>query len=102
LDGVVDLVFTEIALPSERAEWKDCHAAASDLGSRSSPAPPLGDQPDAVADQTRQLAGEYPYLVEMITEHAMKPDYDYAEEFEFGLHLILDGLERLFRLSEGD
>jgi hypothetical protein len=25
----------------------------------------------------------------------MKPGYDYANEFEFGLDLILDGLERL-------
>ncbi len=24
----------------------------------------------------------------------MKPGYDYSEEFEFGLDLILDGLER--------
>jgi hypothetical protein len=31
----------------------------------------------------------------MIIEHAVKPGYDYAEEFEFGLDLILDGLERL-------
>jgi hypothetical protein len=31
----------------------------------------------------------------MIIEHALKPGYDYAEEFEFGLGLILDGLERL-------
>jgi hypothetical protein len=31
----------------------------------------------------------------MITQHAMRPGYDYAEEFEFGLDLILDGLERL-------
>jgi hypothetical protein len=31
----------------------------------------------------------------MLTEHAMKPGYDYADEFEFGLDLILDGLERL-------
>ena len=43
----------------------------------------------------RQLAGHYPHLAEMITEHAMKPGYDYANEFEFGLDLILDGLERL-------
>lgn len=42
----------------------------------------------------RQLAGDYPHLAEM-TEHAMKPGYDYAEEFEFGLDLILDGLARL-------
>jgi Tetracyclin repressor-like, C-terminal domain len=40
-------------------------------------------------------ADDYPYLAEMITEHAMKPGYDYADEFEFGLDLILAGLERL-------
>jgi hypothetical protein len=37
---------------------------------------------------------EYPNLVEFITEHAMKPGYDHGDEFEFGLDLILDGLER--------
>jgi hypothetical protein len=46
-------------------------------------------------DMLRQLAGEYPHLAEMITDHAMKPGYDYSDEFEFGLDLILDGLERL-------
>jgi hypothetical protein len=43
----------------------------------------------------RQLAGQYPHLAEMIAEHALKPGYDYSEEFEFGLDLILDGLESL-------
>ena len=43
----------------------------------------------------RHLGGEYPHLAEMITDHAMQPGYDYAKEFEFGLDLILDGLERL-------
>jgi AcrR family transcriptional regulator len=38
---------------------------------------------------------EYPNLAEMVEGHAMKPGYDYADEFEFGLDLILDGLERL-------
>jgi AcrR family transcriptional regulator len=37
---------------------------------------------------------EYPNLVEFITEHAMKPGYDYGDEFEYGLDVILDGLER--------
>jgi AcrR family transcriptional regulator len=37
---------------------------------------------------------EYPHLAEMATEHVMKPGYDYAHEFEFGIDLILDGLER--------
>ena len=43
----------------------------------------------------RQIpADEYPHLAEMITEHAMKPGFNYAEEFEFGLDLILGGLEK--------
>ncbi len=38
---------------------------------------------------------EYPYLAELTTEHVLRPGYDYGNEFEFGLDLILDGLERL-------
>lgn len=38
---------------------------------------------------------EYPNLVAFITEHAMKPGYDYADEFEDGLDLILHGLEKV-------
>jgi hypothetical protein len=30
----------------------------------------------------------------MLTDHVMQPGYDYADEFELGLDLILDGLER--------
>jgi AcrR family transcriptional regulator len=36
----------------------------------------------------------YPYLVEAATEFA-EAGYDYDTEFEFGLDVILDGLERL-------
>ncbi len=155
LDGIVDLVFGEIELPPEAAEWKpamrkraiSAHEAllrhpwaASLMQSRTKPGPatlrhhdtvlgtlrkagftvvlaaravsvidgyvygfalqqiniPL-QTPEQVAEVgegiLRQLAGAYPHLAEMITEHAMKPGYDYAEEFEFGLDLILDGLE---------
>lgn len=35
---------------------------------------------------------EYPNLVEIMTQHVMKPGYDYGDEFEYGLDLILDGL----------
>ena len=38
---------------------------------------------------------DYPNLVAFITEHAMQPGYDYADEFEYGLDLMLDGLERV-------
>jgi AcrR family transcriptional regulator len=39
-------------------------------------------------------ADRYPHLAEMATKHVMKAGYDYAKEFEFGLELILDGLEK--------
>jgi AcrR family transcriptional regulator len=38
--------------------------------------------------------GEYPNLADFISEHAMKPGYDFADEFEYGLDVILDGLDR--------
>ncbi|MEU8675276.1 TetR/AcrR family transcriptional regulator [Streptomyces sp. NPDC048560] len=39
-------------------------------------------------------ADTYPHLTEMITDHALRPGYAYANEFMPGLDLILDGLER--------
>jgi len=39
-------------------------------------------------------ADEYPHLTELAIEHVLQPGYDYGNEFEFGLDLILDGLER--------
>lgn len=39
-------------------------------------------------------ADEYPYLTELTTEHILQPGYDFGNEFEFGLNLILDGLEK--------
>lgn len=35
----------------------------------------------------------YPHMTELTVEHVLKPGYSYADEFEFGLDLILDGLE---------
>ena len=157
LDGIVDLVFGEIALPSGKGDWKramrkraiSAHEALlrhpwapSLMQSRTRPGPATLRHHDSVLGSLRnagftlvmaahavsaidgyvygfalqqinlplqsreqvaevgesilrQLAGEYPHLAEMITDHAMKPGYDYAKEFEFGLDLILDGLERL-------
>jgi AcrR family transcriptional regulator len=37
---------------------------------------------------------EYPNLLEILTDHVMKPGYDYANEFETGLDVILDAIER--------
>lgn len=37
---------------------------------------------------------EFPHLGEMLAERGLKGDYAYKEEFDVGLGLILDGLER--------
>jgi AcrR family transcriptional regulator len=157
LDGIVDLVFSEIALPAGGADWKlamreranSAHEALlrhswapSLMQSRTRPGPATLRHHDSVLGRLRnagftlvmaahavsvidgyiygfalqqiniplqsreqvaevgesilrQMAGEYPHLAEMITKHAMKPGYDYGREFEFGLDLILNGLERL-------
>ena len=158
LDGLVDLVFSEIALPADRAVWKMAMRARaisardallrhpwaiSLMQSRTKPGPATLRHHNWVIGSLRQagftidmaahafsvldgylygfalqqinlpyhtsqegaavaehllrqlLAEEYPYLAEMLIEHALKPAYDYAAEFEFGLDLILDSLERL-------
>jgi AcrR family transcriptional regulator len=60
--------------------------------------------PFETTDETAQLAqdimgrfsaNEYPHLTELTIQHVLQPGYDYVKEFEFGLDLILDGLERL-------
>jgi AcrR family transcriptional regulator len=157
IDGIVDLVFSEIALPAAGSNWKtsmrkravSAHDAllrhpwaTSLMQSRTRPGVATLRHHDSVLGSLRgggftlvmaahavsvidgyvygfalqqiniplqsreqvaevgegilrQLAGEYPHLAEMITKHAMLPGYDYGDEFEFGLDLILDGLEGL-------
>jgi AcrR family transcriptional regulator len=49
-----------------------------------------------VADPIMELmaTGAYPTMVEMAQTYYLQPGYDFADEFEFGLDLILDGLDR--------
>ena len=56
------------------------------------------DDPSQTADVARDMARrflmeDYPHLAEFSAEHLMRPGYDYAKEFPFGLDIILDGLE---------
>jgi AcrR family transcriptional regulator len=55
--------------------------------------------PDTVPEVAEQMMeqfspADYPHLVEFTVEHVMKPGYDYGEEFEYGLGVVLDGLAR--------
>jgi AcrR family transcriptional regulator len=47
-----------------------------------------------LAGQMMQLFSpvDYPHLVEFTAGHVLKPGYDFGDEFEFGLTVVLDGL----------
>jgi AcrR family transcriptional regulator len=58
------------------------------------------DTPEETAELAQAMLAQFPveafpHLYEFTAGHVMQPGYDYAKEFEFGLDLILDGLERL-------
>jgi AcrR family transcriptional regulator len=62
------------------------------------------DGPDDVGAVTGAMVAqfstaEYPHLVELATEHVLRPGYDFGDEFDFGLDLILDGLDRRLTLE---
>ncbi len=156
LDGIVDLVFSEIELPSAHGDWRaemrrraistrqvlGCHPwAIGLLESRTTPGPAtlrhhdavigtlrgagfsvemaahayalldsyvygfalqeaaLPFAPETIAEVAEPMmqqfsADEYPHLVEMATEYILQPGYDFGNEFEFGLRVILDALMR--------
>lgn len=52
-----------------------------------------GEQADELVVELGIPAEDYPHLTEMIAEQVMGRDYSYADEFDFGLDLVLDGLE---------
>ena len=157
LDGMIDVVYSEIDPPSSRADWKTAmrrvavsarealarHRWAIPLmESRRRPGPASLRHHDAVLGRLREAgfsiqnavhafsaldsyvhgfalqeqtlpfetpeelvevgegmlqqlpADEYPHLAETIAEF-MRSGYQFANEFEVGLELVLDGLERL-------
>ncbi|MPZ97545.1 MAG: TetR family transcriptional regulator [Propionibacteriales bacterium] len=157
LDGIIDLVFGEIELPSADGDWsaqlrrravsarrvlRRHRWAIGLMESRTSPGPAtlrhhdavIGtlrgagftvemtahayalidsyvygfalqeaalpfDGTETVADVAESImqqfpADEYPHLVEMATEYIVQPGYDFGDEFELGLGVILDALTR--------
>jgi hypothetical protein len=65
------------------------------------------DTPEETAELAQAMlaqfpADEYPHLAEFTFEHIMKPGYDYGNEFEFGLDLLLDGLHKALEAAAID
>jgi len=57
------------------------------------------DTPEETAEVAETImaqfaADAYPHLTELAVEHVLQPGYDYGDEYQFGLELLLDGLER--------
>ena len=157
LDGMIDLVFSEIELPPAGEGWKGAMRrraisvrtvlsrhrwAVGLMESRTSPGPATLRHHDAIlgclrnagfslelaahayaaldsyiygfALQERGLpfdtpeetaalaqvmlaqfpADTYPHLAEFTFGHVLQPGYDFGSEYEYGLGLILDGLEK--------
>ena len=70
---------------------------ATSTGSRSPEASLPFNGPDTVAEVAEPMMeqfspADYPHLVEFTVEHVLKPGYDFGDEFEFGLGVVLDGL----------
>lgn len=58
-----------------------------------------GDDGEGFTEVAEQIAAAfpadvYPYLAELTFEHVLKPGYDFGDSFEFGIDLIIDGLDR--------
>lgn len=161
LDGMVDVVYTEIELPSADADWKTAMRqtaisarealsrhrwAISLMESRTRPGPAnlrhhdsvVGvfraagfsvemavhafstldsyiygfalqehtlpfDTPEELGEVAESMlehfpADEFPHLAETIVE-LTRSGYAFADEFEYGLDLVLDGLERRLRTT---
>lgn len=58
--------------------------------------------PDSVGSVAEPIialmaTGSYPTLVDMAQAYYLRTDYDFADEFDFGLELILHALEQRYR-----
>ncbi len=74
----------------------DSHITGFTLWQVSFPFEDAGDLEELAATFLRTLSVEtYPYLAEHIREHLAEPAPEDKTEFEFGLDLILDGIERI-------
>lgn len=64
------------------------------------------DSPQETAELARAMvsqlpADEYPHLAEFTFGHILQPAYDFGDEYEYGLGLILVGLERSLAAAGG-
>jgi AcrR family transcriptional regulator len=85
-----------VALAAHAYSLLDSYIYGFALQQASLPFTTAAEAAEVAADIRRQFpADAYPHPTEMAVQHVLQPGYDHADEFEFGLDLILDGLDRL-------
>ncbi len=73
------------------------------LQEASLPATGGDDLAELAAEMASQMPTDVlPHLAEYTTERVLKPGYDFGNEFEYGLALILDGLQQAAKLEQSD
>jgi AcrR family transcriptional regulator len=55
-----------------------------------------GESAEDVVAEMGVVMADHPHLAEMVAEQVVGRDYAYGDEFEYGLALVLDGLEARF------
>jgi AcrR family transcriptional regulator len=85
-----------IAMAAHAYSVMDAYIYGFAMNEASMPSDPGMETAELAAIMVEQFpAKEYPHLAEFTFQHVMRPGYDYGgEEFEYGLDLILDGLEK--------
>jgi AcrR family transcriptional regulator len=166
LDGMVDIVFCDIDLPSTGADWKTAMRARAEstrrvlkrhpwaislIDSRTTPgaatlkhldavigfltkagftiamaahamslldsyvrgfamqetslpldeAGDIGAVTEDIMEQQHMMAGAFPHLAQMAEKLILQPGYAYGNEFEFGLPVILNGIEAALASEDG-
>jgi AcrR family transcriptional regulator len=84
-----------VALAAHAFAVLDSYVYGFAVQERSLPMQAPGELAEVTGDILASFPAEqFPHLAEMAVEHILQPGYDYADEFGWGLELILDALER--------
>ena len=98
------------ARPASRSRWRSTRTRSRTPTSTASPSRRRASRsmtpdeiPGVVEQQVQhveasrhlgELAEQFPYIAEVVVGHVAKGGYDFGDEFEYGLDLILEALER--------
>jgi AcrR family transcriptional regulator len=97
--GILREAGFSIVLAAQASSVLDSYIYGFVLQERNLPATSMGSTKLAQVILARLATQDYPHVAEMTVEHVLQPGYDHDAEFEFGIDLILDGLERVCRAT---